>query len=39
MMDNDRKQSEDLYDSEEEGAELFPRHAEVNLKTALDILA
>ena len=38
-MDKERKQSEDLYDSEEEGAELFPRHSEVNIPLALELLA
>ena len=38
-MNSHRKQSEDLYDSEEEGAELFPRHGHSNLKLALELLA
>jgi hypothetical protein len=38
-MKNDRKRSEESFDSEDEGAELFPRHAAVNLKQALEVLA
>jgi hypothetical protein len=37
-MDKDRKHSEDIYDSEEEGQELFPRQGEANLKAALELL-
>jgi len=37
-MDGHRKQSEDLYDSEEEGADLFPRHSHSNLKLAIELL-
>ena len=40
MMNNERKLSEDVYyDSEEEGTDLFPRHAEANIKASLETLA
>lgn len=37
-MKSDRKRSEESFDSDEEGTELFPRHATANLKQALEVL-